>query len=70
MANNEKVSRYKAVAEGIRKDLKTGNYEAYKKVNGKRYAKSFPTLLEARNWKGSFIPTEEKIREKRLKFKR
>lgn len=68
MSQSNRKTRYQRVSEGIRKDLKTGNYEAYKKVNGVRYCKTFRTIIEARSWRGSYVPSEIRSKNGKLTF--
>ncbi len=64
-------NRYQAIPgqTGIRKDLHNNRYEAYKTVNGKRYSQYFSRIPDARNWRLTFVPTEEKIATKSLTMK-
>lgn len=66
-----KENRYQSIPgqKGIRKDLKSGKYEAYKKINGKRFSQYFDKISEAKAWRLTFVPTEEKIAEKSLALK-
>lgn len=48
---------------GIRKDLHNGNYEAYKTIKRKRYSATFDSLKDARQWRLSYVPLEEKALE-------
>lgn len=41
---------------GIRKDLKTGKYQARTTVKGKQYSRLFETVKAAQMWKASFDP--------------
>lgn len=60
---NEKPRRYEKVKShpGIRKDNSTGKFEAYKKVNRIRYSATFERLMDARQWRLSFVPVVEKL---------
>lgn len=51
-------TRYKSLKHytGIRKDLFTGKYEAYKRVKGKRYSKQFENINQAVHWRNTFSP--------------
>lgn len=51
---------------GIRKDLQTGHYEAYKTINRKRYSETFDSLKDARQWRLTFVPVEEKAIELKM----
>ncbi len=57
-----KTKRYEKVKgqPGIRKNLHTGKFEAYKKLNGTRYSSTFERLLDARHWRMTFMPLEKK----------
>lgn len=47
---------YKPIEVGIRQYLKTGSFEAYKTINGKRYIEHFSNKMEARRWRNTFHP--------------
>ena len=59
MENNKRYEKLKG-QEGIRKNLKTGKFEAYKTVGGKKHHKQFDLVSEAKKWRLNFVP-EEKI---------
>lgn len=57
-------------AEGIYKNLSSGNYLAMKKINGKQYQETFKSLLDAKQWRAHFngdtyLPPNEVISLKR-----
>lgn len=57
------MNRYKKLPghKNVRKDLKTGKYQAYKTIDGQQYSKDFSRLAEAKRWLHTFSPeTEEK----------
>ncbi|WP_413942676.1 tyrosine-type recombinase/integrase [Bdellovibrio sp. HCB-162] len=50
---------------GIRKNVISGQYQALKKIDGKQYAASFPTIREAQHWRNTFngVEANEEISE-------
>lgn len=42
--------------QGIRKNLKTCKFEAYKTIGGKKYFKQFDLITEAKKWRLNFVP--------------
>lgn len=52
------MSRYKKIpgTTGLRKDLRTGKYNAYKKVHGKQYSENFAKISDAKRWLRTFNP--------------
>ncbi len=62
------TKRYEQVKgqPGIRKDLQNGNYEAYKTIKRKRYSATFDSLREAKQWRLSYVPVEEKAVELKM----
>jgi integrase len=64
------TKRYEKVKgqTGIRRNLKTNKVEAYKKIGGKTYSATFDTIIEARNWRLTYAPPEEKARSLKMTF--
>lgn len=55
------MNRYKKLPghKNVRKDLKTGRYQAYKTIDGQQYSKDFARLGEAKRWLLTFSPELE-----------
>jgi len=53
---------------GIRRDTNTGKLLATKKIKGKAYSSTFERLLDAKHWKNTFIPIEERIKTLKMTF--
>jgi integrase len=52
--------RYKSLShKGVRKDIKTGTYNARKLIERKMYSRNFPVLLDAKKWLNEFHPLIE-----------
>lgn len=63
-----KPKRYEQLKNcpGVRKDLTTNNYEAYKTIKGERYSATFESLKDAKVWRLTFIPVEEKVLARKM----
>lgn len=55
---DQKKKRYKKVKGqvGIREEVETGKFEAYKTVDGEKYFKQFDLISEAKKWRLNFVP--------------
>lgn len=51
--------------KNVRKDLKTGKYQAYKTIDGQQHSKDFARLGEAKRWLHTFSPELELEKTKR-----
>lgn len=60
MNNLDIEKRYQKVSgqPGIRKDARSGRYEAYKTIKGTRYSQYFDRLIDAKEWRRTFAPFE------------
>lgn len=64
------MNRYKKLPghKNVRKDLKTGKYQAYKTIDGQQYSKDFARLGEAKRWLLTFSPELEARKKTSPKF--
>ncbi|MBC77910.1 MAG: hypothetical protein CME64_18030 [Halobacteriovoraceae bacterium] len=65
------MNRYKKLPghKNVRKDLKTGKYQAYKTIDEQQYSKDFTKLGEAKRWLLTFSPEKEAKKKASPKFR-
>lgn len=61
------MTRYKKLPghKNVRKDLITGKYQAYKKIDGEQYSQDFNRLMEAKRWVMTFVPNLDTQKKKK-----
>lgn len=61
------TTRYKKLPghKNVRKDLKTGKYQAYKTIDGTQYSQDFSRLSDAKRWVMTFLPSSKEPKKKK-----